>query len=169
MLNGFTKVAFLATSIVPHLVVYALVLGRHSREDAMWVLLVALLSFAFAPLLLALARRQVARETLSIERAENIDRDGFAFLLSYAIPLLGAQGSAYPHAALGAALLFMIAFLLRSEMLWVNPLLVTLGYHHLKVVATSNSTYLLLTRRNRQAGERNVIAVRLTDILWLEE
>jgi hypothetical protein len=161
------RAALTLTSIVPHLLIYGCAIYTTGRAAAVPTLTSGVLLLLIAWLLLIHVRRNSQRQVLPLQRSENIDRDGFAFLLTYALPLLVAKD---PHLTPGILVFVAIVllFLVRSDMLWVNPLLVILGFHAVKVIAASDNTYLLLSNRQRVAGKRDVTAIRLTENVWLE-
>lgn len=155
------------TSLAPVAFVEAAVaLDRHQRCLAgALVIATALLVTVCVLLLWGLARRQ---SDVPKDVTEPVPKESepLAFLVAYALPLVGAKPDSGSLLGLGAFVLVMAVAVWQQQLLHMNPLLAILGFHFASAKASDGSQVTIISRTKLlQPGTLRVL--RLSESLWV--
>jgi hypothetical protein len=92
-----------------------------------------------------------------------------SYLIAYLLPFLGLNYSTYEGWIVMGVFFTMLAIIqIRSEQLYVNPVLAMFGYNVFEVVdAESGNTDLLVVDRNKQLSEDTYPAVQIGPDVYL--
>jgi accessory gene regulator protein AgrB len=125
-LSRFAQVSLAATALAPVLLVWAAGAYEASRIYAFAAVIASALMVGVCVGLLALARRELQTDPLTVLKASRLDKEAVGFLVAYALPLVV---SSEPTKFLALAVFVAIVGLLlvQLQILHVNPLLGALG------------------------------------------
>lgn len=169
MLSSFAKTLLVLTSLAPILLVYGATQLSSDLTIALACALAAGLLLLVCRFVLGYIKSNVPEEVLVVEEVEIKDSDVLAFLVAYALPLVG--GDAPPSQGLwglGMFLLLAAIVVAKSNLLHVNPLLGMLGYHFFCIKTSAGHTYLFLTKEDTILPGR-VYGAKVTNTLFLDK
>jgi hypothetical protein len=167
MLSGFARTLLVLTSLAPIALVHGVARWPADRHETIAYLAVAAALVFVCLLLMWFARKDGEIHLASIKSAKNSDKEVLAFLVAYALPLVGPAGKPSNGLALAVFLSLLAVVLFQTEMVHVNPLLGMLGFRFFEVEQGSGETALMITRSKESAtGEKRI--VKLSRGLWLE-
>ncbi len=149
------------TSLAPVAIVYAAVVWRDNLWAAIAALVVAALAVLICLLELALLKRRVAREAISVRMCRPADKEVLAFLLAYTLPLLASHPTLTNGLALAVVAMLLLVVLYRANLYHVNPLLGFLGYHFYDITKDTGQQALLVTQKVHDGVDFSVTVVQV--------
>lgn len=134
----------------------------------------ALLGVAVASILALILFLQVALSAgaypTRIARASLRDGDLVGYIVAYLLPFLGIDFSKSRDAiSLGILLLVIGVLYAHSNLIYVNPVLATLGYHLFEVEEDGGRTIVVLSRKRYLEVGREISVVSLGNYVALEK
>ncbi len=171
MLNLFSKVLLVLTSLAPVLFTYSFVAWLEGRFIPLGViLLIVALALALIALgVLREARRQLEVFEIGVNYVKTVDREVIGFLVAYLLPL--ASRAPLPILDWRVAtfvLLMFFAVVWGTHSYHFNPLLGILGYHFFEIRTTDNVTYVLVTKRDLRDTAKRTRAVMVSEYMLLD-
>jgi hypothetical protein len=103
--------------------------------------------------------------------AQTKDSEALAYIVTYVIPLLDINLSARSDQAAFLLMLFVIGVVyVRSNLIYVNPLLIVLGYRIFEVTFKGDASprVILTKQQSLQSGDR-IDLIRMGDYLYREK
>ena len=165
-LSRFAQIALAGTALAPVLLVWAAAKYRLRPADAVASVAIGVLLVVICLCILAVARRGLQIEPVGIKKATRLDKEALAFLVTYALPLIG-QGDDHTNLAALAVFMVVVALVLvQLQILHVNPLLGIFGYHFYEIERADGDSALVLSR-SRHLPCAGTIGQRLGPALWL--
>ena len=174
MLNKFTKMLLVGTSLVPTLLIMA-VDHFFAHGITNWLgfgtqlIIIALALVVIALAVMFVAARNGERQQLQICKAKNSDKQVLTFLLAYLMPILSEHKYLFrdfnvPTLALLALLAIAVY---HSNAFDFNPMLGMLGYHFYEIEDGNNFPYLLISRTPLKKSCQELTVVQLFDYTFL--
>lgn len=114
-------------------------------------------------------KTRAGSKSIRIEKVQSRDGDILSYLVTYVLPLISLNSSTWREVFVLIILIFVTLFLsLRSDLLYVNPLLIFMKFH-LYSVETNESEILLISRHSKfnLLNNRNRMCYRLEEELIL--
>jgi hypothetical protein len=167
-LSRFAQIALAGTALAPVLLVWAAAKYRLQPADAVAAVVIALLLVVICLCILALARRGLQFEPVGIKKATRLDKEALAFLVTYALPLIGHGDDHTNLVALAAFMVVVALVLVQLQILHVNPLLGILGYHFYEIERADGDSALVVSR-SRHLPCSGATGQQLGPALWLLE
>jgi hypothetical protein len=166
MLSKLAQIALALTSLAPISIVYG---GTFLSSAPVTAAKYIALAFGLGLVCHALLRvaRTSSTEPFQIESVENADKDVFAFLITYGLPVLTPISSVNPTATLTFICVAFIV-LYNANLVHVNPLMSAFRYRFYQVDAQNGVTYLLITRRRTPVVPGRIQARQLATHIWIE-
>ena len=164
-LSRFAQAFLAATALAPVLLVWAAASFAASRSYALSAVLVAVLLVGVCVGLLALAKRELQTDPVTITKAVRMDKEALGFLVAYALPVVASKDPTN-LAALAVFMLMVGLVLVQLQILHVNPLLGMLGFHFYQVELENSDTALVITRSRDLPSNANE-GQQLAPGLWL--
>jgi len=97
------------------------------------------------------------------------DADVLAYVASYLVPFASVHAtSTNQRAAVGLFIGLIAVLYVRSELFYVNPLLVLVGIRTYSVSTPGGTFVVLLCRRRFVSAASELRAVRISDYVWME-
>jgi hypothetical protein len=122
------------------------------------------------PVLVFLAARRLAPQSLHVESAQVRDGDALAYIATYLVPFAAvAATTARERGALGLFVLLIAVLYVRSGLFYINPLLALVGYRLFQITTPAGASVVLLTRRRFLRSGIDVNARRLGEYVYWEE
>jgi hypothetical protein len=175
MLNRFTKMLLVGTSLAPVLVIMAVDFFFSTKEPLVfWSFGTQLLAVAAGLVGIAFgvmnyAAKNGPRQQLNICKAKNSDKEVLTFLLAYLLPVVSKHDYLFrefnwPTVVI---LLMLCVAVYHSSAFDFNPLLGMLGYHFYEVEDDSQFPYLLISSRAIKKPSGPLTVVQLFDYTFL--
>ncbi|OXM82525.1 hypothetical protein [Paenibacillus rigui] len=116
-----------------------------------FLLIISLLSCFFVSIdIITTQRRRIGAKQIEIKKVISREQDVLTYIATYILPLVSLNLNTWNDAWVSLFLLILILWLsLRSEMLYINPLLFALGYH-IYSVETEKGNVLYISK-NKQS------------------
>jgi hypothetical protein len=122
------------------------------------------------PVVLFVAARRLAGQSLHVETAEMRDSDVLAYIATYLVPFAAVTATAARERGALGLFVFLIAVLyVRSELFYINPLFALVGYRLFQVSTPRGASVVLLTRRRFLRSGTDVNARRLGSYVYWED
>jgi hypothetical protein len=122
------------------------------------------------PMVVFLAARRLAPQSLQVEAALVRDGDALAYIATYLVPFAAIMATtARERGALGLFVFLIAVLYVRSELFYINPLLALVGYRLFQVTTPSGVSVVLLSRRRFLRSGINLKARRLSNYVYWEE
>lgn len=160
-----TRFALLSSGLVPALLVLAIRVFHSSRIAA------AILFVASLFLTVMLARAMRARDSINaqpfiINTVEDESAQIPAYLVTYIVPFLFLSISGRADLVAGLVFAFFVLVLVyRTDLALVNPLLLVVGLHLLRL-RTVSGVNLILVAKDRPLPGQTIRAVKLSERLY---
>jgi hypothetical protein len=174
MLNNFTKMLLVGTSLVPTLLIMAVDHFFMHGVANWWGFGTQLVVIAVALVVIALAvmhvvKRSGERQQLQICKAKNSDKQVLTFLLAYLMPILSEHKYLFRDFNVPTLTLLLLLALAvyHSNAFDFNPMLGMLGYHFYEIEDGNRFPYLLMTRTPLKKSCQELIVVQLCDYTFL--
>ena len=174
MLNKFTKMLLVGTSLVPTLLIMAVDHAFTKGVPNWWGFTTQLVVIAVALLVIAssvmhVARRSGERQQLQICKAKNSDKQVLTFLLAYLMPILSEHKYLFRdfNVPTLALLVLLAVAVYHSNAFDFNPMLGMLGYHFYEIEDANSFPYLLITKTPFKKANQEIIVVQLFDHTFL--
>ncbi len=168
MLNGSAAVLLFMSSFSPLFVMFAL------RSETWWLqvplAIVGILGLAGSIVVTDFVARTAPQE---VEVADVAPRDAetVSYLVTYLLPFLVAPSARWQDlAALGCFLLVLGVLYVKSNMVYINPVLALRGYHlwSLELVSSGRKEQCWLLSGRTTVERGHIQAVRLLGNVWLQ-
>lgn len=122
------------------------------------------------PLVVIVAARRLAPQSLHAESAQVRDGDALAYIATYLVPFAAITATtARERGALGLFVFLIAVLYVRSELFYINPLLALVGYRLFQVTTPAGVSVVLLTRRRFLRSELDIRVRRLSNYVYWEE
>ena len=174
MLNRFTKLLLVGTSLSPTLLImavdyFATETFEHWFCFGTQLIIVALSFMAIAVLVMAFARKYGSKQHLIIRKAKNSDKEVLTFLLAYLLPILTDHKYLFKefNAPTLAVLLLLCTAVYHTNAFDFSPLLGLLGYHFYEVEDDDSFPYLLISKTSIKKPCATIEVVQLFDYTFL--
>ena len=168
MLTPGASLFMFASSFAPLLLLFAI---RTDRADFRWSLAILAITFSgLAVVVLAVAKRTTPVE-LEIAGFRPRDAEVVSYLVTYLLPFLMVRSPNFRDmVALGLFLSIIGILYVRSNMIYVNPLLALIGYHlyAIAIVEQDRGSAWLLTKKE-EGSPGHMLAVKLVGNVWIEK
>lgn len=172
MLNRFSRLLLVATSLSPILGAIAVAQLADGKPATLWIwwLVAAALLILVCWALLGVATKNAQKETLRIAAFENNDKEVLAFLLTYLLPFISADDFAFGHRWMVGLYVMAIVLLVVSHAnaLHFNPVMGLLGYHFHNIKTESGRPILLIGRKQLRSTGVEINAVELAENIYVE-
>jgi len=175
MLNSFTKLLLVGTSLAPILVIMAVDFFFSAKgPQPFWSFGTQLLIVAAALVFIAFgimryAARHGSRQPLKICKAKNSDKEVLTFLLAYLLPVVSKHEYLFHDFNLPTIVILALlcVAVYHSSAFDFNPLLGMLGYHFYEVEDDSAFPYLLISNHAIKKPCADMMVVQLFDYTFL--
>ncbi|WLD12829.1 hypothetical protein [Planctellipticum variicoloris] len=175
MLNKFTKMLLVATSLAPTLLIMSIDRFFHEgslRWDAFGVrLVIVAVSLVVAAYgVMTFVRRNGGKQSLRVCKAKNSDKQVLTFLLAYLLPILNEHKYLFKDFDIPtlAILLLVSLAIYHSNAFDFNPLLGMLGYHFYEVESDDGFPYILISPKTLVKPCATFTVVKLCDYTFLQ-
>jgi hypothetical protein len=165
-LSRFAQIALAGTALAPVLLVWAAATYAVRPVEAVAAVLVALLLVIICLGILTVAKRGLQLEPVGIKKATRLDKEALAFLVTYALPLIAQGDNRTNLAALAVFVAVVGLVLVQLQILHVNPLLGSLGFHFYEIERADGDSALVVSRSRHLPGVA-AQGQRLGPALWL--
>lgn len=174
MLNRFTKMLLVGTSLVPTLLIMAVDTYFTQSITSWWgfttqLLVIAISLLAIAVAVMYSARKSGERQPLQICKAKNSDKQVLTFLLAYIMPILSEHKYLFRdfNVPTIALLVLLAVAVYHSNAFDFNPMLGMLGYHFYEIEDANSFPYLLITKTPLKKANQELFVVQLFDHTFL--
>ncbi len=174
MLNKFTKILLVGTSLAPTLLVMAVDQFATKGSPNWWSFGVQLVVVAIALVIIAVAvmkyvAKHAATQKLNICKAKNSDKEVLTFLVAYLLPILAEHKYLFRDFNIPtlALMILLSVAVYHSNAFDFNPMLGMLGYHFYEVEDDDHFPYLLISRRPIRKPCQELTVIQLFDYTFL--
>lgn len=136
---------------------------------ALLILIIILLSNIILYDLLQKSKEGDQYKHITIKHKENLNHVYLEYLVTYIIPFLNVNYSSIKDIFLLFLLLIMVCFMyLKSNLIYVNPMINIFGYNLFKIDDPAQNEYMLLTKRDKLLLNISIIAVPVHENIVME-
>jgi hypothetical protein len=155
LIRGYVKALLFLSSYIPLYII--LILKNLTNEALIWILgIVTGISLCFLLYVLYKARKMNG-EYYTLEEAECDNGKFIEYILAYIIPFLGFNmGNIIDLISVGIIFVLIGALYIRSDLIYMNPMLNFLGYDLYKV-KSNKKTYMLLSKNDLSPSKKTKI------------
>jgi hypothetical protein len=170
MLSVFAKLILTSTALAPVLVTYAWVCWRTGGTVLPVVLIVACGGLVcLADFIVRYSVKNFEPLSFKVTSVEAADRENFAFLLLYLMPLFTSPLDKVNWEIALPVIIVFGAVVATGYNYHFNPLLGFLGWHFYKVGTLEGVTYVLITRKQLRNASQISSVVHLTEYIVVDE
>jgi len=183
MINKFTKILLVLTSLAPILLTYWFVSQVQVYDDSInlleniqcnylvgfGLLITTVVLALVCAFLLIRSKKELELIPVSISEIKTADNESLAFILVYLLPLANQVSDKINVAVLifvGILFFFTVS---TSNAYHFNPLLSFLGYHFYEVKLENGVTYILLSKNNISDCKKIKTVSQLTEYMIIEK
>lgn len=146
MLRKYVKILLFLVSYIP---LFIILLIKNNDND---VLVYSILILVFVPLVLIYfmykSVKNISGDYVKIDKIENVNRISLEYFVAYIIPFLDFKLNEIPDAlSLIILLLFMCFIYVKSDLLYLNPILNILGFNVFKIISEKREL-MIITKKN---------------------
>ena len=166
-MTRFAQLLVVLTSLAPvGLVEATVLLGRSEYREAACLGAAALLTVVVCHLLLWGTRQHVSSVRKVVSDLSTKESEPLAFLVAYALPLVGAKTDGTSAFGLAAFAFLMALAVWQQQVFHINPLIAILGYHFFGA-KTAEGTPVTIISKTKIVGVGPLDVVQVSDSFWL--
>lgn len=146
MLRKYVKILLFLVSYIP---LFIILLIKNNDND---IIVYSILILVFVPLVLIYfmynSVKNISGDYVKIDKIENVNRISLEYFVAYIIPFLDFKLNEIPDAlSLIILLLFMCFIYVKSDLLYLNPILNILGFNVFKIISEKREL-MIITKKN---------------------
>lgn len=114
--------------------------------------------------------KQKSPEELVVKKSKSKDSEVIAYIISYVLPMAGTKFSEFDGAITITVFFIVIMILnLNSNLVYINPILNSIGYHLFEVELPSGNDIMLITKSERLLVGQVISGKRVSESIYLGE
>lgn len=164
-----SRLLLFSSSYSPLFVILGILNSFGNQTVSLSLFVVAIMSFLFLLFFLWYEKR-FESHSVTITRVSPHDADTMSYIVTYLLPFISISFSDVRNAIALCILLAVVAILyIRSNLIYVNPILSLLGYHLFEVESEDGKVSTLICKRPYIRVPSKISVISIGDYAMLEE
>ncbi|MCK4997393.1 hypothetical protein KAS08_03740 [Candidatus Pacearchaeota archaeon] len=165
-LKLWVKLVLFISSFSPLILIWAIKLQKINKYSLLIAISIIIISSLILLLVLEKARRGNNPDKIKINSIEDLNSSHIEYLLAYVFAFLPfGEGSV---ATFFIFISVLVIVYLKSNLLYVNPLLVVFGYSILKIKDNNENSLILITRKSSHINNTKINLSILNGNIFVE-